>query len=367
MKKYDIGIQTFWDVPNYGTFAQAYALQKVLEKMNPGRAVRQIAHIDQVHYNFYFNQKAYFRRFPFWKKNFWKSFFVKQPHSGKEQIFLDAYDLIPHTEKITLQNKEKYYFNKIFLGSDIIWDYSMEVFNFDPMLFGVGLEGEINAYAASFGTVCETAKIPQYVKDAIEKMKYISVRDQNSARIVQNITGISPEVVLDPAWLWDFKNDPNIVRPKEKNYILVYGQDFTPQFLENLIRYARSYRKAIIALDCNNDSYQWCDKLIGQAELHPFEWIGYFQFADSVATSTFHGITFSLIFHKPLAFCKTDFIMAKIDVFLKEIGLFNLYNNNPNDVSGMLNYKFDYAAISAVVDRKRQRSINFLKKACDQN
>ncbi len=26
--KYDVGILTFWNVPNYGTFAQAYALQK---------------------------------------------------------------------------------------------------------------------------------------------------------------------------------------------------------------------------------------------------------------------------------------------------------------------------------------------------
>ena len=32
MKKYDIGILTFWNVPNYGAFMQAYALQKVLEE-----------------------------------------------------------------------------------------------------------------------------------------------------------------------------------------------------------------------------------------------------------------------------------------------------------------------------------------------
>ena len=49
--KYDIGIQTFWNVPNYGTFAQAYALQKVLQDINKDKDVRQIAHLDQHHFN----------------------------------------------------------------------------------------------------------------------------------------------------------------------------------------------------------------------------------------------------------------------------------------------------------------------------
>lgn len=48
--KYDIGIQTFWNVPNYGTFAQAYALQKVLQDINKDKDVRQIAHLDQHHF-----------------------------------------------------------------------------------------------------------------------------------------------------------------------------------------------------------------------------------------------------------------------------------------------------------------------------
>ena len=31
---YDVGILTFWNVPNYGTFAQAYALQKFIHALN---------------------------------------------------------------------------------------------------------------------------------------------------------------------------------------------------------------------------------------------------------------------------------------------------------------------------------------------
>ena len=34
---------------------------------------------------------------------------------------------------------------------------------------------------------------------------------------------------------------------------------------------------------------------------------------------------FGLIFNKPLAFCKSDFIVAKAESFLKKIGLYDLY------------------------------------------
>lgn len=363
--KYDIGIQTFWNVPNYGTFAQAYALQKIIQELNKTSDVRQINHLDQKHFDFYYNKRRYLKTFPFYKKSFWKSFFVKEQNIGeKETNFLKSYDMIHHTEEINLKKLDSYQFNKIFLGSDIVWDYSIDVFNKDPLLFGLGYNAEIDSYAASFGTVPINAKIPSYVIDAIKNMKHISVRDEKSAEIVKSIIGYKPQVVLDPTWLWNFNNDDNIIEPLEKNYILVYGQDFTAEFIENLKKYAKKNSKKILALDCNDDHYEWCDKMISQAELSPFKWIGYFKYASCVATSTFHGITFSLIFNKRFAFCKTDFIMAKVDKFLKELNLFELYNYDMNDVFTMLNHDFDYQSINKIIDKKREESLAFLRKAC---
>lgn len=368
--KYDIGILTFWNVPNYGTYAQAYALQKVIQEINIEKDVRQVAHLDEHHFNFYYDRKAYYRDYPIWKKSHWKSFFIKNGNDElKEKEFVDAYALIPHTEIVNKDNLHTYQFDKVFLGSDIVWDYSIKVFNSDPLLFGQGFNAkEINAYAASFGTVPVDAELPDYVKTALKKIKYLSVRDEKSAKIVEKITQVKPPIVLDPTWLWDFNKDDNIVEPNEKDYILVYGQDFTQMFIENLRKYARVSGKRIIALDCNEDHYTWCDKMIGQSELSPFQWIGYFKYASAVATSTFHGITFSLIFNKKFAFCKTDFIMAKVDKFLKELKLFELYDKDKNDVTGMLNHNFDYCYINNWIEEKRVASLNFLRKACgDQN
>lgn len=368
MKKYDIGIMTFWNVPNYGTFAQAYALQKILDSIYSGKDVRQISHLDKRHFDFYFDVKSYYRSYPIWKKVFWKSFLLKDSgfREGKKRMFFDAYDKIPHTEDITLENANNYKFNSLFLGSDIVWDFSIEPFNHDPMLFGGKINADaINSYAASFGTVKLGMDIPEYVVNSIKKMKHISVRDENSANIVESITGRKPIVVLDPAWIWDFNKDDMIVTPKEEDYLLIYGQDFTDEFIRNLVSYARKNKLKTIALDCNNDGYDWCDKLIKQEDLDPLIWIGFFKSAKAIATSTFHGITFGLVFNKRIAFCKTDFIIAKIGTLLKQLKIYDVFNDR-NNVEFMLNYDWDYSFINEYINKERKKSINFLRKACEK-
>ena len=369
MNNYDIGILTFWNVPNYGTFAQAYALQKTLQAVAGDNDVRQIAHLDQHHYNFYYNLKAYYRDYKPWTRTFWRSFKItdeeKNSNLDKQTTFFEAYNSIPHTVSVDKNNVNKMKFGKVFLGSDIVWDYTLEPFNRDKMLFGETFNvGEVNSYAASFGTVKLDTPVPDYVKEGIKKMRHISVRDDNSADIVERIIGRRPPVVLDPVWMWDFNNDDNIQVPEDENYILVYGQDFTDGFIENLIAYAKLHEMKIIALDCNADHYTWCDKLIKQQDLSPYLWIGYFKKASIVATSTFHGITFGMLFKKKIAFCKSDFIIAKIGAFLKEVGLYDLFDN-PNNVEEMLAYHWNYKQVDEVIEKQRSISLEFIKKACE--
>lgn len=367
MNNYDIGILTFWNVPNYGTYAQSYALQKVIEKLS-NYDVRQINHLDKHHYNYYYNKKLFYKELKKYKIQYWKNRFKKfEINNKREEIFLDSYEWIPHTVEITYENVGNFEFKKIFLGSDIVWDFTIEQFNNDPLLFGNCFKGEINSYAASFGTVKENQKIPKYVIDGILKMKNISVRDEKSANIIKHITGQNVDIVLDPVWLWDFSYDNNIVYPNEDNYILIYGQDFTDEFIENLIEYAQKHKLKTIALDCNNDSYKWCDVLIKQEDLNPMEWMGYFFKSSIVATSTFHGLTFGLLFNKKLAFCKTDFILAKVEGLLRELGIYDLFDDSSN-VQKMLEFDWNkqYKLINEIVNNKKEKSINYIKKCLEE-
>ena len=361
----DINILTFWGVPNYGTFAQAYALQASIQKAYPEYDVKQINYLCQKHY------KQYYSKYPIdpiWKKNFYKSLGkYLNPFSDyhkRRKNFPKDYNSIPHTEQFTASQLSLYEMDCLVLGSDIIWDYSFAFFDNDPYLFGNGLKAKKKvAYACSFGTVSNHDKHPEYVIDGIKGLDYISVRDENSADIVEVITGIRSPVVLDPTWLWDFSDDNNIIKPKFDNYIIVYGVLFTKEFINQTIEYSHEKGYKLICLACNDDKYDWCDVLIQQSELSVFEWLGLFKYAEKVVTSTYHGLMFGLIFNKPLAFCKSDFIVAKAESFLKKIGLYDLYVTECSSVERMLGLEWDYQTINHIIEIERNKSMLFLRKA----
>lgn len=363
MEEYDVGILTFWNVPNYGTYAQAYALQKILENVIADHDIRQIAYLNEYHYNFYYNKQAIYK---IWTRSYWTekihSMRKREEKELREKEFLKDYDFIPHTKLMDKNSLGKTQFKYVVLGSDIIWDYSIGVFQNDPYLFGIGLKSEKTvSYAASFGTVKMGMEVPEYVAEGLKKMAYITVRDENSADIVENIVGKRPEVVLDPAWVWDFYHDPNVSVPEIEDYIVVYGQDFDDKFIKELIIYAREQGLKLVALDCNEDNYDWCDYLVKQKDLSPFKWIGYFKGAKYVATSTFHGLTFALIFKKKIAFAKTDFILAKIDNFLKELGIYEILVDNLS-VEKMFDYEWDYGEIERIIEKKRKYATYIIRK-----
>ncbi|OXM99234.1 polysaccharide pyruvyl transferase family protein [Bifidobacterium vansinderenii] len=362
MSKYDMGILTFWDVPNYGTFAQAYALQCALARYCKDRDVKQIAYLDEKHYNAYYAKSAG-RNFlrPEFYKSLWDLVNPNSSYNQRKATFPKYYLSIPHTERLTANELDRTEFNTLVLGSDIVWDYSFDIFDNDQRLFGVGIPAHKKvSYAASFGTIKPGSDYPQYVIDGVKALDFITVRDENSADIVEEITGNRPPVVLDPTWLWDFNNDDNVVAPKYENYIIVYGQDFSNAFIEQLCSYAKDNQLKLICLDCNNDQYDWCDVLIHQSDLTPFEWIGLFRHSSAIATSTFHGLTFSLIFNKKLAFCASDFILAKADNFLRKLGLYELLSVKGRDAREMLDYDWDYSGINAFIDAERRKSLDLV-------
>lgn len=361
-RNYDIGILTFWNVPNYGTFAQAYALQKVLNKLYPEGQVVQIAYLNKRHYNSYYSFLPKCRP---WHIKFYKELIGHinpfSKYNKRRKMFLESYSIIPHTEVLKKSDFLNATFQKVFLGSDIIWDFSFKIFGNDPFLFGLGINtGKLYSYAASFGTIKLGQALPDYISNAIKRIDKISVRDKMSAAIVESVIGKRPELVLDPTWLWDFNTDPNIIKPKYNEYMIVYGQDFSDRHIQQIISYAKTNGLMLICLDCNDDNYTWCDLTIKQYMLSPFEWIGYFKYANTIATTTFHGLTFSLIFNKKFAFCKTKFIMDKAGDFLKEIRLYDLFNSDEISIDEMIDFNWDYNFINNVIELKKKKSYDFL-------
>lgn len=361
-----IGILTFWNVPNYGTFLQAYALRNVVQELYPNDTVEQIAYLDKVHYEGYYGLFNF--HYKLWPIN--PKFYMyclrrlKNYKSIKDlKSFLEYYNTIPHTRTLTKAMMEKESFDTVILGSDIIWDYTFDLFNRDTFLFGNDLNAKnIISYAASFGTVKPEGDYPQYVRNGIKKMDAISVRETTSAEIVRQITDEVPQIVADPTFLWDFSIDQNVVTPdiKEK-YIVVYGSYFTDELIDGVCKYAKDNNLKIVCLNSLDDSYDWCDINIQQNELSPYEWLGYFAKSEIVMTCTFHGLMFGLIFNKKIAFSPTQFILDKATSFIKSLELEEVLIKK-NSFTEKVTWEWDYEQINERISSLREESISYLRE-----
>ena len=184
----EIGILTFWNVPNYGTFLQAYALQKAITYLNNTYDVKQIAYLEPVHFRQYYaiNNTHFHYGFlnPRTYLNIARRLFSNKISELKP--FLNYYkEFIPCTNLLTKKDLQSKHFDSVVLGSDIIWDYTISFFNHDEFLFGNNLNSKnVFSYAASFGTVKSETSCPEYVKDSLKNLSAISVRDENSKNLV---------------------------------------------------------------------------------------------------------------------------------------------------------------------------------------
>ena len=84
--------------------------------------------------------------------------------------------------------------------------------------------------------------------------------------------------------------------------------------------------------------------------------------AKTIATTTFHGLTFSIIFNKKFAFCKTQFIMDKAGDFLKSIGLYELFNKEKVTIKEMIDHDWNYSFINSKIEERRRISIKFIEE-----
>ena len=156
----NVGILTHWDIPNYGAFLQAYALQQVLQNMTPDDCnVVQIAYANPVHTKNYYSFELH-ELFRYWAINrrFYRDVYRRLRNRQDIMMrrkFLEYYDsMIPHSQVFRGKELEDFHFDEVVLGSDILWDYSIRVFGNDKYVFGNDLNADrMTSYAASFGTV----------------------------------------------------------------------------------------------------------------------------------------------------------------------------------------------------------------------
>ena len=261
----------------------------------------------------------------------------------------------------------------VVLGSDQIWSpdfwFVREVLDF---YFGTFAEPQKRiAYAASIGV----DQIPKELEDKyiqeLSALKSISVRETQGAQIIQNLTGRSVPVVLDPTMLlteqaWTaLEKKPNY-RVK-KQFLLTYflGKLSAERqaFIQNI---ADKYDLQWIALDS-----EWVDEPQNLAHYMttPDEFIWLVHHCQLMLTDSFHGSVFSILFDKPFrCFEREENGMeemgSRMDTLFGKFGIDDWCRGSVKESMDHIFYK-DYASVPMVLEQERQFALDYLKDALE--
>lgn len=293
-----IGILTYHRSHNYGALLQAIALRKVLEDM--GHQVTYIDYWPTYHKHFYaafsfhrMRDKGGLRKQLSYVKSCIINYKVRHKRISNFNKFINHF-IEPNTSKLD----EVY--DVVVYGSDQIWRKQPEIKTYNPVYFGKHdiCTHRKMSYAASMGILPEEENDKVVIKKLLSNLDGISVREQELLDIVKSLDYTEARQDLDPTLLLTSKDwiemfDLHKYDSKEK-YALYYK--IKDSFDVNALLHFAKSKGLSLKIIYSNAIGQNTESRITTAD--PTQFLKLIYNAEFVFTSSFHGLAFSLLFHK---------------------------------------------------------------------
>lgn len=197
----------------------------------------------------------------------------------------------------SLDEVTKANYTDIVCGSDQIWNPDITE-GINPIYFGdiLGVKNKIS-YAASLGREKYNETDETLAAKLINKIDYVSVREEKSVDYIQKISGKKVSCVCDPVFLLEKSEYIKIAKPikVKKPYLLVYSVVGNDAMLDAALEFAKNENLTVVEI-CQSKNRK--RKHIQLSSASPEEFLGAILNAEYVVTNSFHGTAFSIIFEK---------------------------------------------------------------------
>jgi polysaccharide pyruvyl transferase WcaK-like protein len=306
-----IGIITYHHTTNYGATLQSYALWRYIK--NQGFNVEIIDYrprkaIDAYNKHLFSNKKTLIRNSLLFLNM--RRFLLKNVKLSQKTIY-----------KKTLLNQLSGEYDIVISGSDEVWNIN-SFRGFDSTFFldfVDNIHTQTASYAASFGYTNNLGHNKDKISLLLSKFNYISARDSNTMRIIEETCGRKVIKVLDPTFLISEQYKDLIQNTKNKyintKYVLIYGS-LNKEESSLVSQFANYLNLTVISVGEQNS---FADKnLVG---ISPELWLSLFQNASFIFTNFYHGLIFSIIFRKPFLVFERDTKSTKINDLLEHLKL----------------------------------------------
>ena len=204
------------------------------------------------------------------------------------------------------------------------------------------------------------------VQEGLKKFVDLSARDENTAQIIEKLTGRVPTMVCDPVLLYDFKDTKVKMKIPKKKYMVIYAYDFNITDEEE-VKAIKQYAKEKGLITVSPGTYhKWCDKNIS---CNALEWVEIFKNAECVVTDTFHGTITSIITNKPMAvLIRNKLNSNKMIDLLDRCNISNrrLKEISKKELDKVFSQKINFKQVNERVQELRKNGENYLKKAIEK-
>lgn len=361
------GTITFHAPNNNGSFLQAYALQQVLiRELNVENEIIDFRSEKQT------NQYKTFRSVHC-KNDFLKNM-ASLPHFRKlNQRYARFEDMRDRYLKKTsclvseddaLEQANQY--DAVIAGSDQIWNTGAP--DFSRVYFLPEVSARKVSYAVSCGSVANDAGLKKY-QNAINAFEQVSVRETAVEKQVRTVYSGRISVVLDPTLLLKKDDYSELYSGKslvQGEYIFYYSINYSKDSLRAVQKLSQMTGLPVYTVFTSFHTI--LSERYGVKVLYdggPSEFLNLLDNAKYVATNSFHGTAFSLIFHKEFyhlcdmvdGWMKKD---DRIDGLLEQLGL---ENRNYTYVQNQLLPEVSYDRASARMEELREQSVDWLRAA----
>jgi len=361
---------------NYGNRLQNHALQEVLKSIgfeaetvingNEPKGNRNYTLVERIDNLIKKSPREIFDRLEYktWAKR--NKDEIKKSNEIRTEIFKKfTYDYIKETDYTISDNNIpeglSCRYDYFVTGSDQVWN---PAYNYGSSIYFLTFAPKHKriAYAPSFGVSEIKPEYKEKYKEWISEIPWLSVREDDGARIIKELTGRDAPVLVDPTllltkekWLSIAKEAQN--KPKG-NYLLTYFLGgIPPKYKKQIKKIAKVNNLEVINLADIRDKETY--------RTGPSEFIDYINSCSVFCTDSFHGAVFSILFEKPFIVYErmgsTLSMFSRIETLLKKFKLESRKAENIKSNEDVFN--IDFSHVPAILEAERKKSYDFLKEA----
>ncbi len=351
-----IGILTFHRSHNYGALLQAIALRTALTDM--GHQVTFVDYWPPYHQHLYdLFSWASLKHMDFTTKLLYIAKVIFKYKCRKKRINSFEKFIAQYINPYVSAEEENY--DLLIHGSDQIWARQREIRKFDPVYFG---KNDIHAnrqisYAASMGKMVINKDDDVVLRDYLSHLASISVRESELATLVEKC-GYSCTVSADPTLLISGEKWLSLLNlpPKKKGGYVLFYRMLKKSFDEQQVKRFATQHNLSLKIVYGSATKKDTENEITAAD--PRKFVELLSGADFVFTSSYHGLVFAILFHKPF-YASFSGNAGRAASLLKRLNITE-HLLQPNAQIPLQQKEIDYGYVDSLIAEIQKESYKYL-------